>query len=168
MSWTTHFLNLCDWYIHLLCASPTKSIHFHVFDNITSNSNTSTTSSRPSSTTILRACLSLLSDKHRVLYCFFSRAQVGRQFRPHIQAISTTSNVTVAAHMKTKAIPKYWFGEEAEGSDRSGGQCGHGDDREEEEGDDNDNDGVMRNIMEIGREQCRLQIKEIRDHFVSC
>ncbi|XP_057734612.1 cytochrome P450 94C1-like [Arachis stenosperma] len=37
MSWTTHFLYLCDWYIHLLCTSPTKSIHFHVFDNITSN-----------------------------------------------------------------------------------------------------------------------------------
>ncbi|RYR34821.1 hypothetical protein Ahy_A10g049872 [Arachis hypogaea] len=49
MSWTTHFLNLCDWYIHLLCTSPTKSIHFHVFDNITSNPNTSTTSSRPKS-----------------------------------------------------------------------------------------------------------------------
>ncbi|KAL4350346.1 hypothetical protein AHAS_Ahas10G0132800 [Arachis hypogaea] len=26
--------------------------------------------------------------------------------------------------MKTKAITEHWFGEEAEGSDRSGGQCG--------------------------------------------
>ncbi|RYQ86860.1 hypothetical protein Ahy_B10g106474 [Arachis hypogaea] len=54
MSWTTHSLNLCDWYIHLLCTSPTKSIHFHVFDNITSNPDTSTTFSRPSSTTTPR------------------------------------------------------------------------------------------------------------------
>ncbi|KAL4337689.1 hypothetical protein AHAS_Ahas12G0135300 [Arachis hypogaea] len=37
MSWTTHFLNLYGRYIHLLCTSPTRSIHFHVFDNITSN-----------------------------------------------------------------------------------------------------------------------------------
>ncbi|KAL4328673.1 hypothetical protein AHAS_Ahas13G0223600 [Arachis hypogaea] len=53
----------------------------------------------------------------------------------------TTSNVDVAAHMKTEAITEHWFGEEAEGSDRSGGQCGHGDDRAEEEGDGNDGDG---------------------------
>ncbi|QHO35853.1 uncharacterized protein DS421_9g278880 [Arachis hypogaea] len=26
--------------------------------------------------------------------------------------------------MKTEAITEHWFGEEAEGSDRSGGQCG--------------------------------------------
>ncbi|RYR43722.1 hypothetical protein Ahy_A08g040119 [Arachis hypogaea] len=58
--------------------------------------------------------------------------------------------------------------EEAEGSNRSGGQCSHGDDRTEEKGDGNDDDGVMRDIMEIGREQCRLRTKEIRDHFVSC
>ncbi|RYQ85787.1 hypothetical protein Ahy_B10g105395 [Arachis hypogaea] len=55
MSWTTHFLNLCT--------SPTKSIHFHVFDNITSNPDTSTTSSRPNSTTTPRARLSPLSGK---------------------------------------------------------------------------------------------------------
>ncbi|KAL4356121.1 hypothetical protein AHAS_Ahas09G0055000 [Arachis hypogaea] len=124
MSWTTHILNPCDWYIHLLCTSPTKSIHFHVFDNITSNPDTSTTSSRPSSTTTPRARLSPLSDK----------VQVGRQLRPRIQAISTTSNVAIATHMETEAITEHWFGEEAEGSDRSGGQCGHGDDRAEEEG----------------------------------
>ncbi|RYR39990.1 hypothetical protein Ahy_A09g045637 [Arachis hypogaea] len=138
MSWTTHILNPCDWYIHLLCTSPTKSIHFHVFDNITSNPDTSTTSSRPSSTTTPRARLSPLSDKqyklYRVLHSFFSRVQVGRQLRPRIQAISTTSNVAIATHMETEAITEHWFGEEAEGSDRSGGQCGHGDDRAEEEG----------------------------------
>ncbi|KAL4314702.1 hypothetical protein AHAS_Ahas15G0111500 [Arachis hypogaea] len=134
MSWTTYFLNLCYWYIHLLCTSPTKSIHFHVFDNIISNPNTSKTSSRPSSTTIPRARLSPLSSKQ------YRLVQVGRQFRPRIQAISTMSNVAVAAHMETKAITEHWFGEEAEGSDQSGGQCGHGDDREEEEGDDNDDD----------------------------
>ncbi|KAL4294557.1 hypothetical protein AHAS_Ahas18G0240000 [Arachis hypogaea] len=38
--------------------------------------------------------------------------------------------------MKTEAITEYWFGEEAEESDRRGGQCGHGDDRTEKEGDD--------------------------------
>ncbi|KAL4275535.1 hypothetical protein AHAS_Ahas20G0116900 [Arachis hypogaea] len=38
MSWTTYFLNLYDWYTHLLRTSPTKSIHLHVLDNsITSN-----------------------------------------------------------------------------------------------------------------------------------
>ncbi|RYR38776.1 hypothetical protein Ahy_A09g043955 [Arachis hypogaea] len=63
MSWTTHILNPCDWYIHLLCTSPTKSIHFHVFDNITSNPDMSTTSSKPSSTTTPRARLSPLSGK---------------------------------------------------------------------------------------------------------
>ncbi|RYR11381.1 hypothetical protein Ahy_B04g068923 isoform C [Arachis hypogaea] len=40
MSWTTHFLNLYDWYTHLLRISPTRSIHLHVLDNsITSNPN---------------------------------------------------------------------------------------------------------------------------------
>ncbi|RYR45881.1 hypothetical protein Ahy_A07g031652 isoform A [Arachis hypogaea] len=40
MSWTTHFLNLCGWYTHLLCSSSTRSIHLHVLDNIiTSNPN---------------------------------------------------------------------------------------------------------------------------------
>ncbi|KAL4394622.1 hypothetical protein AHAS_Ahas02G0170400 [Arachis hypogaea] len=43
--------------------------------------------------------------------------------------------------MKTEVIIEHWFGEEAERSDRSGGQCGHGDDKAEEEGDDNDDDG---------------------------
>ncbi|RYR73244.1 hypothetical protein Ahy_A02g007590 [Arachis hypogaea] len=38
MIWTIHFLNLYNWYIHFLCTLPTKSIHFHVLDNITSNS----------------------------------------------------------------------------------------------------------------------------------
>ncbi|KAL4301522.1 hypothetical protein AHAS_Ahas17G0309300 [Arachis hypogaea] len=38
MSWTTHFSNIYDWYTHLLCTSPTKSIYLHVLDNsITSN-----------------------------------------------------------------------------------------------------------------------------------
>ncbi|KAL4316031.1 hypothetical protein AHAS_Ahas15G0244400 [Arachis hypogaea] len=47
------------------------------------------------------------------------RVQVGRQLQPRIQAISTTSNVAVAAHMETKAIIEHWFGEEVEGSDQS-------------------------------------------------
>ncbi|RYR37687.1 hypothetical protein Ahy_A09g042559 [Arachis hypogaea] len=94
MSWTTHFLNLCDWYIHLLCTSPTKSIHFH---------------------------------------------------SPNWQTVSTShpsyynEQCIIAAHMKTEAITEYRFGEEAERSDRSGGQCGHRDVRAEEEGDGNDN-----------------------------
>ncbi|KAL4314586.1 hypothetical protein AHAS_Ahas15G0099900 [Arachis hypogaea] len=67
--------------------------------------------------------------------------QVGIQLRPRIQAISTTSNVVVAAHMETEAITEHLFGEEAKGSDWSDGKCGHGDDRAEEEGDGNDNDG---------------------------
>ena len=54
-----------------------------------------------------------------------------------IQAI-TMSNVVVAAHIETKAITEHWFGEEAERNDWSGGQCGHGDVRAEEEGYDND------------------------------
>ncbi|RYR63447.1 hypothetical protein Ahy_A04g021251 [Arachis hypogaea] len=38
ISWTTNFLNLCDWYTHLLCTSPIRSFHFHVLHNsITSN-----------------------------------------------------------------------------------------------------------------------------------
>ncbi|KAL4277038.1 hypothetical protein AHAS_Ahas20G0267200 [Arachis hypogaea] len=43
--------------------------------------------------------------------------------------------------MKTEVITEYWFGEEAEGSNQSSGQCGHGDDRVEEEGDGSDDDG---------------------------
>ncbi|KAL4393831.1 hypothetical protein AHAS_Ahas02G0091300 [Arachis hypogaea] len=35
--------------------------------------------------------------------------------------------------MKTEAIIEHWFGEEAEESDQSGGQCGHEDDKAEEE-----------------------------------
>ncbi|QHO00444.1 uncharacterized protein DS421_13g406610 [Arachis hypogaea] len=42
--------------------------------------------------------------------------------------------------MKTGAITEHWFEEEVEGSDQSGKQYGHGDDRVEEEGDDNDDD----------------------------
>ncbi|KAL4275352.1 hypothetical protein AHAS_Ahas20G0098600 [Arachis hypogaea] len=83
MSWTTHFLNLCDWYIHLLCTSPTKSIHFHVFDNITSNPDTSMTSSRPSSTTTPKARLSPLSNKQYRFECLipsFSKSKLADIF----------------------------------------------------------------------------------------
>lgn len=73
-----------------------------------------------------------------MIHSFFPGVQVGRQLRPRIQAIGTTNNVAVAAHIETEAITEHWFGEEAKGSDRNGGQCGHGDDRAEEEGDGND------------------------------
>ncbi|KAD3337599.1 hypothetical protein R6Q59_027549 [Mikania micrantha] len=37
-SWSFEFVNLCDWYTHLLKNSPTKTIHIHVLNNtITSN-----------------------------------------------------------------------------------------------------------------------------------
>lgn len=37
-SWSNQFVNLCDWYSHLLANSPTKTIHIHVLGNtITSN-----------------------------------------------------------------------------------------------------------------------------------
>ncbi|KAL4305422.1 hypothetical protein AHAS_Ahas16G0076700 [Arachis hypogaea] len=52
-----------------------------------------------------------------------------------------SSNIVVAAYMETEAITEHWFKEEVEGSDQSGGQCDHGDDRAEEEGDGNDDDG---------------------------
>ncbi|KAL4364963.1 hypothetical protein AHAS_Ahas07G0058600 [Arachis hypogaea] len=73
--------------------------------------------------------------------------QVDRQFRPHIQAISIASNVAVAAHMKIEAITEPWFREKAEGSDRSGGQCGHGDSKAEEEGDGDDDDGLKKSNL---------------------
>ncbi|KAL4343332.1 hypothetical protein AHAS_Ahas11G0067800 [Arachis hypogaea] len=67
MSWSTHFPNLCNWYTHLLYTSPTRSIHLNVFDKTITTSpptpTTSTTSSRPSSITTPRACLSPLSGK---------------------------------------------------------------------------------------------------------
>ncbi|KAL4375159.1 hypothetical protein AHAS_Ahas05G0253900 [Arachis hypogaea] len=128
MSRTTHFLNLYNWYIHLLCTSPTRSIHFHVFDNITSN---------PDNVHDILKTRRLSFD---IIFKFSFEIDT-EHLRPRIQAISTTSNVVVAAHMETKAIIEHWFGEEAEGSDQSGGQCGHGDDRAEEEGDCNDDDG---------------------------
>ncbi|KAL4374617.1 hypothetical protein AHAS_Ahas05G0199700 [Arachis hypogaea] len=53
---------------------------------------------------------------------------------------SFLDNVVVAAYMKTETITEHWFGEEAEGSDRSGEQCGYGDVRVEEEADGNNND----------------------------
>ncbi|KAL4370858.1 hypothetical protein AHAS_Ahas06G0107800 [Arachis hypogaea] len=53
----------------------------------------------------------------------------------------SVQRVAIAAHMKTKATTEHWFGEEAEGSDRSGGQCGHGDNSAEEEGDGKNHDG---------------------------
>ncbi|KAL4355685.1 hypothetical protein AHAS_Ahas09G0011400 [Arachis hypogaea] len=84
---------------------------------------TSTTSSRPNTECFIP---SFLESKLK-------------QLQPRIQVI-TTSNVAVAAHMETEAITEYWFGEEAKGSDWSGGQCGHGDVRVEEEGDGNDDD----------------------------
>ncbi|KAK7312639.1 hypothetical protein VNO77_36647 [Canavalia gladiata] len=38
MSWTNRFINLCDWYTHLLRKSPSGTIHVHVLENtITSN-----------------------------------------------------------------------------------------------------------------------------------
>ncbi|XP_050226520.1 cytochrome P450 94C1-like [Mercurialis annua] len=38
LSWTKEFTNLCDWYVHLLKNSPTKTIHIHVLGNtITAN-----------------------------------------------------------------------------------------------------------------------------------
>ncbi|KAL4330966.1 hypothetical protein AHAS_Ahas13G0452900 [Arachis hypogaea] len=48
------------------------------------------------------------------------------------------SNAAVADYMKTKAITGHWFREEVEGSDQSGGQCGYGDNRAEEEKDGDD------------------------------
>ncbi|KAL4374096.1 hypothetical protein AHAS_Ahas05G0147600 [Arachis hypogaea] len=48
------------------------------------------------------------------------------------------SNVAIVAHMETEAITEHWFGEEYKGSDQSGGECGHGDVRVEEEEDGND------------------------------
>ncbi|QHO24355.1 uncharacterized protein DS421_12g371520 [Arachis hypogaea] len=51
------------------------------------------------------------------------------------------SPLPLPAHMETEAITEHWFREEVEGSDQSGGQCGHEDDRAEEEGDGNDDDG---------------------------
>ncbi|KAL4370569.1 hypothetical protein AHAS_Ahas06G0078900 [Arachis hypogaea] len=58
------------------------------------------------------------------------------------------SNIAVVAHMKTKAITEHWFGEEAERSNQSYGQCGHGDDRAEEEGDGDNDDGFMGSIKD--------------------
>lgn len=34
MSWSSQFINLCDWYTHLLRKSPTKTIHVHTLGNI--------------------------------------------------------------------------------------------------------------------------------------
>ncbi|KDP42721.1 hypothetical protein JCGZ_23661 [Jatropha curcas] len=34
LSWTKQFVNLCDWYAHLLKNSPSKTIHIHVLGNI--------------------------------------------------------------------------------------------------------------------------------------
>ncbi|KAL4356111.1 hypothetical protein AHAS_Ahas09G0054000 [Arachis hypogaea] len=111
MSWTTHLLNLCDWYIHLLCTSPTRSIHFHVFDNITSNPDN------------IHDILKTKRFSFNIISKFSFEIDI-EQFRPHIQTISTTSNITVAAHMETEAITEHWFREEGEGSNQSGGQCG--------------------------------------------
>ncbi|XP_062117563.1 cytochrome P450 94C1-like [Humulus lupulus] len=33
-NWSNQFVNLCDWYSHLLTKSPTKTIHIHVLGNI--------------------------------------------------------------------------------------------------------------------------------------
>ncbi|KAL4357709.1 hypothetical protein AHAS_Ahas09G0213800 [Arachis hypogaea] len=74
-------------------------------------------------------------------HTFFSTLQKS----PNWQTVSTShpsyynEQCIIAAHMKTEAITEYRFGEEAERSDRSGGQCGHRDVRAEEEGDGNDN-----------------------------
>ncbi|KAL4373483.1 hypothetical protein AHAS_Ahas05G0086300 [Arachis hypogaea] len=162
MSWITHFSKFCDWYTHLLHTSPTKSIHLYVFDNsITSNSDNVHhilkikfhNYSKDTPFSILRKAIrheKILFRHHmqiliwnglRVLHSFSPEVQAGRQFRPRIQAISTASNVIVAAHMKTEAITKYLFEEEAEGCNRISGQCGHGDDRTEGEGDGNNDDG---------------------------
>ncbi|KAL4371267.1 hypothetical protein AHAS_Ahas06G0148700 [Arachis hypogaea] len=101
----------------------------------------STTSSRPSTITTPRARLSPLSSKRFSfdIICKFSFEIDTEQLRLRIQAI-TTSNVAVAAYIETEAITEHWFREEAEGNDRSGGQCGHEDVRAEEERDGNDGD----------------------------
>ncbi|KAL4316611.1 hypothetical protein AHAS_Ahas15G0302400 [Arachis hypogaea] len=75
------------------------------------------------------------------IICKFSFEIDTGHLLPRIQAISTMSNVAVAVHMEIEAITEHWLGEEVEGSDQNNGQCGHGDDRAEEEGDGNDNDG---------------------------
>ncbi|KAL4390167.1 hypothetical protein AHAS_Ahas03G0118000 [Arachis hypogaea] len=57
--------------------------------------------------------------------------------------LADTSNVAVTVHMKTEVIIEHRFREEVKGSDQNGRQCGHKDDRAEEEGDDDgDNDDV--------------------------
>ncbi|KAL4357080.1 hypothetical protein AHAS_Ahas09G0150900 [Arachis hypogaea] len=110
-------------------------MHFHVLNNITSNSDNVHNILKTKFHNYPRARLSPLSDKQ------YRLVQVGKQLRPRIQAISTTSNVVVAAHMETEVITEHWFREEVEGSDRCGRQCGHGDDSTEEEGDGNDDEG---------------------------
>ncbi|KAL9677406.1 hypothetical protein QQ045_005635 [Rhodiola kirilowii] len=34
MSWSTEFVNLCDWYTHLLQKSPGKTVHIHTLGNV--------------------------------------------------------------------------------------------------------------------------------------
>ncbi|KAL4396478.1 hypothetical protein AHAS_Ahas01G0095900 [Arachis hypogaea] len=103
---------------------------------------TSTTSLRPSSTTILWAHFPSTSFANSNLEWTLSASFL----RPLLQAISTKSNVAIAAHMETKVIIEYLFGEEVEENDWSDGQCGVGDDRAEEEGDHDDDGRFMGSI----------------------
>ncbi|RYR05622.1 hypothetical protein Ahy_B06g085461 isoform B [Arachis hypogaea] len=156
MSWTTHFLNLCNWYIHLLCTTPTKSIYFHVFDNITSNPDTFTTSSRPSSTN------SPLSSKQYRLFsfniiCKFSFEIDTECFISSFPESKLADSFDLASKLSvqraTSPLLLIWklkrllnIGSEKK---LSGGQCGHGDDRTEEEGDGNDDDRQVFKLLNL-------------------
>ncbi|KAL4390488.1 hypothetical protein AHAS_Ahas03G0150100 [Arachis hypogaea] len=88
MSWITYFLNLYDWYTHLLRTSPTRNIHLYVLDNsITSNPNNIHHYSKES----------MLADS----FDLTSKLSVQRAM------------LLLSAHMETEAIIEYWFEEEA-------------------------------------------------------
>ncbi|RYR69248.1 hypothetical protein Ahy_A03g015796 [Arachis hypogaea] len=118
-------------YIHPLYTSPTKSIHFHVFDNITSNLDTSTTSSRPSSITIPNTeCFIPSFPESKLADSFDLTSKLSVQ-----RAMSSLSLIR-----KLKRLLNIDSEKKLKEAIGGGGQYGHGDDRAEEEGDGNDND----------------------------
>ncbi|RYR28628.1 hypothetical protein Ahy_B01g052771 [Arachis hypogaea] len=89
MLWTTNFSNLCDWYTHLLCTSPARSIHLHVFDNsITSNSD----------------------NVHHILNTKFHNYPKGMPFSTLRQAIYIVGHYDIMRRFSFDIICKFSFG----------------------------------------------------------
>ncbi|RYR47412.1 hypothetical protein Ahy_A07g033339 [Arachis hypogaea] len=69
---------------------------------------------------------------------YFLESKLAENFDLTSKLLVQRAMLRIATHMETTTITEHWFEEEVEESAQGGGQCSHGDDRAEEEGDGDD------------------------------